>query len=86
MHFFKIPLHNYQCSLWGFAERGLSGYTFFMGKRSKIMEEKRRIMIEESRQRTPDQRLEICAVLSRAICEVHRAGEAYRASLQKPSS
>jgi uncharacterized membrane protein len=57
-----------------------------MRKRSEIMEEKRKLMIEEARQRTPDQRLEICAALSRAVCEVRRAGEAYRASLQKPPS
>jgi hypothetical protein len=57
-----------------------------MRKKSKLMELKRREMIEASRRMTPRQRLETCAHLSRVVAEIHRAGEAYRAAARQAPS
>ena len=56
-----------------------------MRKRSKIMEEKRRALVEKERRMTPEQRLQAYVEHSRLVMEFSNAGMKDRASSNSSS-
>jgi hypothetical protein len=58
-----------------------------MRRQSSIDRAKRKERVERARRMTPEGRLEACVRISRAVMEIHRAGERYRQEVrQNPSS
>jgi hypothetical protein len=56
-----------------------------MRKRSKIMESKRRALLEAERKMTPEQRLTAYVEHSRLMMEIYRAGVKDRAAVKSPA-